>query len=299
MPGFHRAEWNKEDRWNSPLPVRAGENVFSPNWMWHIWFSGICLSGRDFFFSFFFSVVPNVIRSGLTTIYKACSCSQRTTSGAESASRLISREVYKMPFGIQLYIYTSSSTQGRRAVGAAIRMHVSNWNNNHTRTFDEMPVLIATNINHPDCAWKEENSRWSCWLDARVWISSHYRRCLSHGDACVPPKKTLIIAILVYKVGWQLKNLVNLLRGDPAGVTLTLKKRPQSTLTSTPALLKNMRWKPLALQVWGPLSLSSSTDTFVCVCVCELVYMYVYGFLFMCLFVLPRIKYHDCVETGR
>ncbi|KAM7374188.1 hypothetical protein PAMP_006862 [Pampus punctatissimus] len=49
-------------------------------------------------------------------------------------------------------------------------------------------------------------------------------------------------------VGWQLKNLVNLLRGDPAGVTLTLKKRPQSTLTSTPALLKNMRWKPLALQ---------------------------------------------------
>uniref|UniRef100_A0A3Q3AP21 Connector enhancer of kinase suppressor of Ras 2b n=1 Tax=Kryptolebias marmoratus TaxID=37003 RepID=A0A3Q3AP21_KRYMA len=55
-------------------------------------------------------------------------------------------------------------------------------------------------------------------------------------------------------VGWQLKNLVNLLRGDPAGVTLTLKKRPQSTLTSTPALLKNMRWKPLALQVGWLLS---------------------------------------------
>uniref|UniRef100_A0A8B9JTE9 Connector enhancer of kinase suppressor of Ras 2b n=1 Tax=Astyanax mexicanus TaxID=7994 RepID=A0A8B9JTE9_ASTMX len=50
-------------------------------------------------------------------------------------------------------------------------------------------------------------------------------------------------------VGWQLKNLVNSLRGDPAGVSLTLKKRPQSTLTSAPALLKNMRWKPLALQV--------------------------------------------------
>uniref|UniRef100_A0A8C7TYI3 Connector enhancer of kinase suppressor of ras 2 n=1 Tax=Oncorhynchus mykiss TaxID=8022 RepID=A0A8C7TYI3_ONCMY len=49
-------------------------------------------------------------------------------------------------------------------------------------------------------------------------------------------------------VGWQLKNLVNSLRGDPGGVMLTLKKRPQSTLTSTPALLKNMRWKPLALQ---------------------------------------------------
>ncbi|XP_061659718.1 connector enhancer of kinase suppressor of ras 2-like [Syngnathoides biaculeatus] len=49
-------------------------------------------------------------------------------------------------------------------------------------------------------------------------------------------------------VGWQLKNLVKLLRGDPTGVSLTLKKRPQSTLTSTPALLKNMRWKPLAPQ---------------------------------------------------
>ncbi|TNM85007.1 hypothetical protein fugu_009185 [Takifugu bimaculatus] len=62
-------------------------------------------------------------------------------------------------------------------------------------------------------------------------------------------------------VGWQLKNLVNLLRGDPAGVTLTLKKRPQSTLTSTPALLKNMRWKPLALQPLFPQSPSSSVTT--------------------------------------
>uniref|UniRef100_A0A3B4XUS0 Connector enhancer of kinase suppressor of Ras 2 n=1 Tax=Seriola lalandi dorsalis TaxID=1841481 RepID=A0A3B4XUS0_SERLL len=62
-------------------------------------------------------------------------------------------------------------------------------------------------------------------------------------------------------VGWQLKNLVNLLRGDPAGVTLTLKKRPQSTLTSTPALLKNMRWKPLALQPIFPQSPGSSVAT--------------------------------------
>uniref|UniRef100_A0A8C1LD73 Si:ch211-26b3.4 n=1 Tax=Cyprinus carpio TaxID=7962 RepID=A0A8C1LD73_CYPCA len=50
-------------------------------------------------------------------------------------------------------------------------------------------------------------------------------------------------------VGWQLKNLVNCLREDPGGVILTLKKRPQNTLGSTPALLKNARWKPLALQV--------------------------------------------------
>lgn len=51
------------------------------------------------------------------------------------------------------------------------------------------------------------------------------------------------------KVGWQLKNLVNALREDPNGVILTLKKRPQNTLVSAPALLKNVRWKPLALQV--------------------------------------------------
>uniref|UniRef100_A0A672Q340 Connector enhancer of kinase suppressor of Ras 2 n=1 Tax=Sinocyclocheilus grahami TaxID=75366 RepID=A0A672Q340_SINGR len=62
-------------------------------------------------------------------------------------------------------------------------------------------------------------------------------------------------------VGWQLKNLVSSLRGDPAGVTLTLKKRPQSTLTSAPALLKNMRWKPLALQPVIPRSPTSSSAT--------------------------------------
>ncbi|XP_075903743.1 connector enhancer of kinase suppressor of ras 2 [Nelusetta ayraudi] len=49
-------------------------------------------------------------------------------------------------------------------------------------------------------------------------------------------------------VGWQLRNLVGLLRADKGVVSLTLKKRPQSTLSSAPALLKNMRWKPLALQ---------------------------------------------------
>uniref|UniRef100_A0A672MKY0 Connector enhancer of kinase suppressor of ras 2-like n=1 Tax=Sinocyclocheilus grahami TaxID=75366 RepID=A0A672MKY0_SINGR len=53
-------------------------------------------------------------------------------------------------------------------------------------------------------------------------------------------------------VGWQLKNLVNCLREDPSGVILTLKKRPQNTLGCTPALLKNARWKPLALQVTKP-----------------------------------------------
>ncbi|XP_067895975.1 connector enhancer of kinase suppressor of ras 2 [Heterodontus francisci] len=62
-------------------------------------------------------------------------------------------------------------------------------------------------------------------------------------------------------VGWQLKNLVNALREDPSGVILTLKKRPQSMLTSAPALLKNMRWKPLALQPIMPKSPTGSVAT--------------------------------------
>ncbi|XP_063794467.1 connector enhancer of kinase suppressor of ras 2-like [Pseudophryne corroboree] len=62
-------------------------------------------------------------------------------------------------------------------------------------------------------------------------------------------------------VGWQLKNLVNALREDPNGVILTLKKRPQNTLASAPALLKNVRWKPLALQPVIPTSPTSGNTT--------------------------------------
>ncbi|XP_008112848.1 connector enhancer of kinase suppressor of ras 2 isoform X1 [Anolis carolinensis] len=62
-------------------------------------------------------------------------------------------------------------------------------------------------------------------------------------------------------VGWQLKNLVNALREDPNGVILTLKKRPQNTLVSAPALLKNVRWKPLALQPVIPTSPTSNSTT--------------------------------------
>uniref|UniRef100_A0A8C5GLA6 Connector enhancer of kinase suppressor of ras 2 n=1 Tax=Gouania willdenowi TaxID=441366 RepID=A0A8C5GLA6_GOUWI len=62
-------------------------------------------------------------------------------------------------------------------------------------------------------------------------------------------------------VGWQLRNLVGSLRADKGVVSLTLKKRPQSTLSSAPALLKNMRWKPLALQPTRSPGSSSSTPS--------------------------------------
>lgn len=69
--------------------------------------------------------------------------------------------------------------------------------------------------------------------------------------------------LCVPQVGWQLKNLVNALREDPCGVILTLKKRPQNTLSSTPALLRNVRWKPLGLQVQSERRLTSNTTTVV------------------------------------
>ncbi|XP_072907204.1 connector enhancer of kinase suppressor of ras 3 isoform X1 [Hemitrygon akajei] len=60
-------------------------------------------------------------------------------------------------------------------------------------------------------------------------------------------------------VGWQLKNLVGKLREDPAGVILLLKKRPASTCNFTPAPLKNMRWKPPAVQVSPSQTATPST----------------------------------------
>lgn len=63
----------------------------------------------------------------------------------------------------------------------------------------------------------------------------------------------MMMTFSLRQVGWQLRNLVGSLRADKGVVSLTLKKRPQSTLSSTPAMLKNMRWKPLALQVGPPL----------------------------------------------
>ncbi|XP_060687547.1 connector enhancer of kinase suppressor of ras 3 isoform X1 [Hemiscyllium ocellatum] len=60
-------------------------------------------------------------------------------------------------------------------------------------------------------------------------------------------------------VGWQLKNLVGKLREDPIGVVLLLKKRPANTCNFTPAPLKNMRWKPPAVQTSPSQTATPST----------------------------------------
>ncbi|XP_053470882.1 connector enhancer of kinase suppressor of ras 3 [Ictalurus furcatus] len=49
-------------------------------------------------------------------------------------------------------------------------------------------------------------------------------------------------------VGWHLKNLVSKMKEKPHSVLLTLKKRPSGTGNFTPAPLKNLRWRPPAVQ---------------------------------------------------
>ncbi|XP_046692590.1 connector enhancer of kinase suppressor of ras 3 isoform X1 [Silurus meridionalis] len=49
-------------------------------------------------------------------------------------------------------------------------------------------------------------------------------------------------------VGWHLKNLVSKMKENPHSVVLTLKKRPSETGNFTPAPLKNLRWRPPAVQ---------------------------------------------------
>ncbi|KAG7316421.1 hypothetical protein KOW79_019962 [Hemibagrus wyckioides] len=53
-------------------------------------------------------------------------------------------------------------------------------------------------------------------------------------------------------VGWHLKNLVSKMKENPHSVVLTLKKRPSGTGNFTPAPLKNLRWKPPAVQSAPP-----------------------------------------------
>uniref|UniRef100_A0A3Q1GZW0 Cnksr family member 3 n=1 Tax=Anabas testudineus TaxID=64144 RepID=A0A3Q1GZW0_ANATE len=50
-------------------------------------------------------------------------------------------------------------------------------------------------------------------------------------------------------VGWQLKHLVEKLRGESGSVTLVVKKRPSGTFGGfAPAPLKNLRWRPPLVQ---------------------------------------------------
>ncbi|MCJ8743885.1 hypothetical protein PDJAM_G00099510 [Pangasius djambal] len=53
-------------------------------------------------------------------------------------------------------------------------------------------------------------------------------------------------------VGWHLKNLVSKMKENPHSVVLMLKKRPSGTGSFTPAPLKNLRWRPPAVQSAPP-----------------------------------------------
>lgn len=107
--------------------------------------------------------------------------------------------------------------------------------------------------------------------DPSMMVCSHSSCMWFSTTELVAPRTFCVVFVHIYsscfgspvclcpQVGWQLKNLVNALREDPCGVILTLKKRPQNTLSSTPALFRNVRWKPLGLQVnisnsWMPFT---------------------------------------------
>ncbi|RMC06379.1 hypothetical protein DUI87_15812 [Hirundo rustica rustica] len=115
-------------------------------------------------------------------------------------------------------------------------------------TYDGLHVITGTTENSPADRCKKIHAG-----DEVIQVNHQTVKCILDimGFAVVESEQ----------VGWQLKNLVNALREDPSGVILTLKKRPQSMLTSAPALLKNMRWKPLALQPLIPRSPTSSVAT--------------------------------------
>lgn len=59
--------------------------------------------------------VPNIIKTGLKSIYMACSCSQHTTSGCTTTWQ----EACKMPWGIQLCIKHHHQHEPQRAAGCA------------------------------------------------------------------------------------------------------------------------------------------------------------------------------------
>lgn len=58
------------------------------------------------------------------------------------------------------------------------------------------------------------------------------------------------VGLCLVQVGWQLKHLVKTFRTDSSSLVLVLKKRPPGTSSRfAPAPLRNLRWRPLLVQV--------------------------------------------------
>lgn len=83
----------------------------------------------------------------------------------------------------------------------------------------------------------------------------------------LPVASNLPFFVYIFKVGWQLKNLVKKLRENPSGVTLLVKKRHTGSFNFTPAPLKNLRWKPPLVQVmYASMGLCSSYINCILTC---------------------------------
>ncbi|KAM8966055.1 connector enhancer of kinase suppressor of ras 2-like [Sarcophilus harrisii] len=62
-------------------------------------------------------------------------------------------------------------------------------------------------------------------------------------------------------VGWQLKNLVSIMKEDPRGARVTLKKHPQNITGNSSSIVKNVRWEPHPLEGLGATGVSRPTES--------------------------------------
>lgn len=95
--------------------------------------------------------VPNVIKTGLTTIYKACSCSQHTTSGLTTSQERLQTDFMG---GVQDALWSAVSGHQDLRVSCLIY--------NIHNTIDKVPAChtssrhaLTINKNQPNHVWNE------------------------------------------------------------------------------------------------------------------------------------------------
>ncbi|XP_036596065.1 connector enhancer of kinase suppressor of ras 2-like [Trichosurus vulpecula] len=86
---------------------------------------------------------------------------------------------------------------------------------------------------------------------------------LSNVDQCkqIDPGDEVIQVNDQTVVGWQLKNLVSIMKEDPRGARVTLKKHPQNITGNSSSIVKNVRWEPHPLEGLGATGVSRPTES--------------------------------------
>ncbi|XP_043829502.1 connector enhancer of kinase suppressor of ras 2-like [Dromiciops gliroides] len=96
-----------------------------------------------------------------------------------------------------------------------------------------------------------------------VYINTTTNEALSNIDQCkqIDPGDEVIQVNDQTVVGWQLKNLVSIMKEDPRGARLTLKKHPQNITGNVSSIVKNVRWEPHPLEGLGATGVSRPTES--------------------------------------